>query len=30
LSPREKCQSKNGMIEILSFFFWQALNPRKA
>jgi hypothetical protein len=23
LSPVEKCQSKKGMIEILSFSFWQ-------
>jgi hypothetical protein len=25
LSPGEKCQSKNGLVEILSFSFWQAL-----
>jgi uncharacterized protein (DUF1778 family) len=24
LSPGEKCESKNGMVEILSFSFWQA------
>jgi hypothetical protein len=24
LSPGEKCESKNGMIEILSFSFWEA------
>jgi hypothetical protein len=24
LSPGEKCESKKGMVEILSFTFWQA------
>jgi hypothetical protein len=24
ISPGEKCESKNGMVEILSFSFWQA------
>jgi hypothetical protein len=24
LSPGEKCESKNGLVEILSFSFWQA------
>jgi hypothetical protein len=28
LSPGEKCESNNGMVEIVSLSFWQALKPR--